>query len=192
MKNIPSLWRSDRENAFRALQRDLDQMMNQFGIPFESNWPSRIDRALSSYMNFNPPCDIEETDSHYLVSMDLPGVNKEELKIDINEDQLRVYGERREEHQKSKRSFTRNERYYGSFERLMALPKNVKAEEIEAHFENGVLQIVIPKAMVGNAKQIPVGEGKGGFLSKLFGKKDSPPSSLEKGTPPSDGKVKVA
>jgi HSP20 family protein len=101
---------------------------------------------------------VDETNTHYLMSFDLPGVKKEDVKIDLQENQLIVSGERKEETQGQGGS---RERFYGAFSRSFTLPQNVDASKVEANYENGVLQIALPKtAVTTTGKQIPIKEGK--------------------------------
>lgn len=171
MANSPSLWsRNEPVNPLRAMtrmQRQIDRMFDDF---IGGNWSA--DLPSISEIAFQPPCDVQETDTHYLLSFDLPGMSKNDVKIELQDNTLRVYGERNDEHQKGKGSHVRTERFYGTVERVMTLPTNTKPEAIEAQFENGVLHVVIPKAETIKPKQIHIGEGKPGFIAKLLGKKE--------------------
>jgi HSP20 family protein len=122
--------------------------------------------------SFQPPCDIQETDSHYLVSVDLPGLSKNDVRVELQDNTLRVFGERKGEHTRGRGATSRTERFHGTFERFMTLPANLKAENLEAQFENGVLHIAIPKAEAAKPKQIQIGETKPGFVSRHLGKKE--------------------
>jgi HSP20 family protein len=128
----------------------MEQMYDDF-----FNEPFPLEESLLSE-GFVPPCDIEETDSHFLVSFDLPGIKKDDVKIDLRDHQLTVSGERKEE-LKGRKS---RERYYGAFARSFTLPSNVDADHVDASFEDGVLQVALPKTAVSERKQIPVKEGK--------------------------------
>jgi HSP20 family protein len=152
IKNLlPDIWRGESSvhplREMGRLQRRLDRMFEElFGEPVSSQWESFASQ------DFTPAWDIAETDSHYLVSFDLPGVKKDDVKIDVRDNQLTISGER-----KGRGS---RERFYGSFSRSFTLPANVNADKIEANYENGVLQIALPKSVAGTGKQIPVKEGK--------------------------------
>ena len=153
IRNLPDVWRRDwspiREVA--RLQRSIDRMFNDFLSPMETNLPTDI--------VFNPACDIEETEGKYLITFDLPGVKKDDLKIELNENQLTISGERKEErHEKGSRHNV--ERYHGAFQRSFTLPSIVDPNQVMANFENGVLQISIPKGEASKAKLIPVKEGR--------------------------------
>lgn len=171
MANFPALWSRDmQQNPFRAmtrLQRQIDRIFDDFMTPGVSAEFPAFPEAV-----FQPPCDVQETESHYLLSFDLPGMSRNDVKIEMSDNVLHVYGERRDERQKEKGAHHRGERFHGVFERLMTLPANVKAEGVEAQFENGVLHVAIPKAEASKARQIQIGEGRSGIFSKLLSRKD--------------------
>lgn len=171
MAKLPGLWsRNEQLNPFHAMtrmQRQVDRMFDDF---LSGNWTSEFPAIQESV--FQPPCDVREDDSHYLLSFDLPGMSKSDVKIDLQDGVLRVYGERKDERERGKGTHARMERYYGAVERVMTLPTNIKPEGIEAQFENGVLHIAISKSEAAKPKQIQIGEGKPGLISKLLGKKE--------------------
>lgn len=115
---------------------------------------------------YQPKCDISESKDHYLASFDMPGVKKEDIKIEVQGNQLVVTGERRIDEVN-----LRQERMYGKFERTFNLPTTVDTEKIEAHYENGVLSIAIPKAETTKARTIQIQNGQDSFFSKLLGSK---------------------
>ncbi|TDT72016.1 heat shock protein Hsp20 [Hypnocyclicus thermotrophus] len=96
--------------------------------------------------------DISETDNAYIISADLPGVKKEDVKLELHEGYLKISAERKEEKEEKNKKFFRKERIYGSFVRNIPLPNylNITKEEIEAKFENGVLNVTIPKKLDEN------------------------------------------
>ncbi|WP_294377459.1 Hsp20/alpha crystallin family protein [uncultured Clostridium sp.] len=98
-------------------------------------------------MNFDMSkfnADVRETENEYLVCAELPGVNKEDIKLDYNDNNLTIKAKRTECHDDSKDSYIRKERSYGEFSRSFYLD-NVKKEGIRAKFENGELKIILPK-----------------------------------------------
>lgn len=104
-----------------------------------------------------PACDIEETDTHYLLCLDMPGISKDEIRIDSTGNQLTVSGERRETKGTEATRF-RTERY-ASFRRSFTLPVGADTNKIEANYRDGVLEIAIPKGEAGKARRIAIGEG---------------------------------
>jgi HSP20 family protein len=105
---------------------------------------------------FAPSADVEETPTHFLLTLDVPGVPRDDLKIEVREDQLSITGKRRGE----------------AFQRAFRLPAQVDAHGIEAELRDGVLTVALPKAEEAKPRQITVGEAKGpGLLSRLLERK---------------------
>src|SRR5215213_9627569 len=92
-----------------------------------------------------PALDISERKDAYLVTVELPGVEADDLEITLEDGLLTIQGERQFAHDSSEQQFHRVERRYGAFRRSITLPAQVQAEQIEATFDNGVLQVVVPK-----------------------------------------------
>jgi HSP20 family protein len=103
-----------------------------------------------------PRADIHETENEYLVQLDLPGLDKKDVKIKVEDNYLTVTGERKSEHNVEDNKYHRCERYYGTFNRSFRLYKDVRAEKIKATFKNGVLEIRIPKAEEVKPKEIEI------------------------------------
>src|SRR5215216_2340600 len=106
-----------------------------------------------------PALDISERKDAYLVTVELPGVEADDLDITMEDGLLTIQGERHFAHDSSEQQFHRVERRYGAFRRAITLPAQVQAEQIEASFENGVLQIVVPKMEEAKPKRIQVRPG---------------------------------
>jgi HSP20 family protein len=116
---------------------------------------------------FEPSCDVEEYPTHYLFSFDIPGIKKENVSIELSGDnELRVKGERKAEREQKTATSQQRERVWGAFERSFLLPKSVKADQIEAQYRDGVLQVVVPKTETAQSKQIKISEGKIGLLGE--------------------------
>jgi len=92
-----------------------------------------------------PHTDVTETDNSFIVKADLPGVNKDEVKVSIKDDVISVSGERKEEKREDTDKYHRVERRFGSFQRQFRLPGTVNPEGITAVHENGVLTLNLPK-----------------------------------------------
>jgi HSP20 family protein len=104
-----------------------------------------------------PAVDIYETNDSFVVSADLPGLNKDEIQIDLKDNTLTLKGEKKFEEKVSKDNYIRVERAYGSFVRSFTLPQNVDPEKIKAKYKEGVLEMTIPKKEEAKPKQIKVG-----------------------------------
>lgn len=152
--------------------RRMDDLFNEFFSPWSSLFsPWRIgsswmspwedflwpETRMTPSETFVPSCDIEETDSEYILSFDVPGVKKEDIRVEAQDDQLIVSGERQDERKSKEGRTYYRESSYGAFERRMSLPPNVDSDKIEANFENGVLNVVIPKTEQTQRRQIKIG-----------------------------------
>jgi HSP20 family protein len=107
-----------------------------------------------------PALDISERKDAYLVTVELPGLKSEDLDITMEDGLLTIQGERQFTSESSEQRFHRVERRYGAFRRSITLPAHVMAEGIQASFEDGVLQILVPKAEEATPKRIQVRPGR--------------------------------
>jgi len=103
-----------------------------------------------------PSLDISERKDAYLVTVELPGVQLDDLQITVEDTLLTIQGERHVPNDSSEQQYHRIERRYGAFRRSITLPAHVMADMVEASFEDGVLQIVVPKAEEAKPKRIQV------------------------------------
>jgi len=102
------------------------------------------------------PVDLAETDDAIVVTASLPGVKAEGVQVSVTGNQLSIKGETKTETEKKEANYYRQERYYGTFQRTLALPARVEAENADASFEDGVLRLELPKAADVKAKTIEV------------------------------------
>lgn len=105
---------------------------------------------------WSPAVDVAEHENNYVVNVELPGINKDNVKITMHENVLTIEGEKKAEKEEKGKNYHLVERSYGSFKRSFSLPKNVKSDAIEAEYINGVLSVSIPKAEEVKPKQIEV------------------------------------
>ena len=117
--------------------------------------PQGNDRATA----WAPALDISERKDAYLVTVELPGVEADDLEITMEDGLLTIQGERHFAHDSSEQQFHRVERRYGAFRRSITLPAHVMAEGIQASADNGVLQILVPKMEEATPKRIQVRPG---------------------------------
>ncbi len=103
-----------------------------------------------------PLVNISENEKEYLISAELPGVEKKNLHVDVKDNLLTLSGERKEEHTEKKNGHRWMERSFGSFHRSFVLPEGANTEKINAKYENGLLNVTIPKAEPEEAKKVPI------------------------------------
>jgi len=102
----------------------------------------------------------------------MPGVKSEDIKIEVQGNQLVISGERQRELKTENGEATlHHERMYGRFERTFVLPASIATDKIEAQYENGVLNVALPKAEAAKGRTIQIQTDQGGFLNKLLGSK---------------------
>jgi HSP20 family protein len=104
-----------------------------------------LSRTGGSQYSFVPRVDIIENDKAYEIQVAVPGMNKDDFKLDLNDNFLTVSGERKFTKEKKENNFHSIETQYGTFSRSFSLPENVDASKISAAYNNGILEIVVPK-----------------------------------------------
>jgi len=106
--------------------------------------------------DFQPSCELAEENNHYVMKFDLPGILKDQVKVEVNNDQITVTAERKEEKkQEDKKTFV-SEISYGSYMRSFSLPGPVDEKQVDAKFDNGVLTVTVPKTENSSSKRVPV------------------------------------
>jgi HSP20 family protein len=123
-----------------------------------------------------PALDISERKDAYLVTVELPGLKPEDLDITMEDGLLTIQGERQFTQESSEQQFHRVERRHGAFRRSITLPAHVTAEGIQASFEDGVLQILVPKAEEAKPKRIQVRPGRMAASSEGASSEEATPS----------------
>lgn len=149
-KSLQRWFENKTSNPFReiakaeeAFERILEEMKNN--------------RISGSEMEFSPSCDIEEDGNKYLMKFDLPGVKKDQVKVEIDGDRLTVRAERKEEKKSETKKKYLSEVSYGSYVRTFTMPGPIEEKSIDAKFEDGVLTVSVPKTGEQKAsKLIPI------------------------------------
>ena len=137
--------------CLRTLQSEIDQVLNRL-FP-TSNENSRDEDTTRMWA---PRTDMVETPDNYEIRLDLPGLSKDDLKINMQERQLTVSGERRHEARNEGDEYVRVERAFGHFHRSFTLPQSIQENNIEASYQDGVLTITVPKAEESKPRQIEI------------------------------------
>jgi HSP20 family protein len=147
-------WNPTRELAtfptdILSMQREINRMFDDF---------FRSDRDDSSLLaqNWKPAVDIVEDNDAYVAKVELPGVNKDDVKITMQDNVLTIRGEKKTENKGKEGNMHRVERFYGSFQRSFSLPTSVKSDKIEAEYKDGILTVSMPKAEEAKPKHIEV------------------------------------
>jgi HSP20 family protein len=140
----PTEWR-----PFEGLRREVDRLFEDFQLgswrlPFGGGlfdvqplWRGEIGKA--------PTVDIVDTDRAYEITAELPGMDESNIDVKFADGTLTIKGEKRDDKEEKKKGYYLSERRYGAFQRSFGVPDGVDADRIEAHFQNGVLTVTLPK-----------------------------------------------
>lgn len=159
-------------NPFRMFQQfadEMDRVFDDFG--FGRGWLTprsarrwlrspRRDVGLES-RTWAPEIDVFQRGSDLVVRADLPGLKKDDVKVDVTEDSLTIQGERKSEVEEEREGVYRSERSYGSFSRVIPLPEGTITDQAKASFENGVLEVTMPAPpeQVRRGRRVDITEG---------------------------------
>jgi HSP20 family protein len=133
----------------RRFGEEMDRLFDDFGFGNRRFMPSRTsDRFLTSLeglgRNWEPQVEVFERDGQLTVRADLPGMTKDDIKVEVTDEAINISGERNSEHEEKREGYYRTERSYGSFYRSIPLPEGVSADQANASVRNGVLEITMP------------------------------------------------
>ena len=146
-------WNPTRDAA--AWPSDLFGIQREMNRLFDNVFRGSQDEEYS-VSSWSPAVDIAEHDDAYVVKVELPGVNKDDVKITLESNVLTISGDKKQEKETKKENYHRVERSYGSFQRSFTLPSTIKSEKIDASYKDGVLLVSLPKAEEAKTKQIEV------------------------------------
>jgi len=138
-----------RRNAW-GLQTRMNRIFDDFFTPALNT----EDRLLAR--NWNPSADVYEEDAQFVIKAELPGVDKKDIHVDVENNVLILKGERTEDNEVKEENYYRREMASGAFQRSFALPDGVDANNIKADYKDGVIKITIPKPESRQPKKITV------------------------------------
>ena len=142
-------WEPARE--INSLQGEMNRLFNTF-FDTPTNGPTAPRRWI-------PAMDLVEAEDHFVLSADLPGLSEADVSIEVVDDVLTISGERKLDREAAKEGYVRVERAYGSFSRSLTLPEGVDAGAVSAAFENGVLEVRIPKPEERKPRRVAIKVG---------------------------------
>jgi HSP20 family protein len=153
-----------RRGEFDRMLDRMDQMMAEvWARPFSGLFPSfpgllRPSRALlGESLNLRVPAiDLYEGKEEVVLKAEVPGLSKEDLKIDLTDSMITISGEKKKEEEVKEEAYTYSERSYGSFSRSLQLPCAVKADKVKATFKNGILEVKLPKTEDAKKRHVTV------------------------------------
>jgi HSP20 family protein len=169
---MATMARWDPFQDLRSAQDEMAQMSPMLAHALGLHAQQGSGRATTTA--WAPALDISERKDAYLITVELPGVDADDLQITLEDGLLTIQGERHFAHDSSEQQFHRVERCYGAFRRSITLPAHVMAEQIEATIDNGVLQILVPKMEEATPKRIQVRPGQAQIPAASSGEDTTP------------------
>lgn len=136
--------------------RGMLNLQNEMNRLFSDYFASSPERSEEDTPLWHPFVDIAETDDDIIVTAELPGMKKEDIKIIVQDNVLTLQGEKKGESEDKKRNYHRVERIYGSFIRNFRLPSSVVIDKINAEYKDGVLNVVLPKSEEAKPKEVNI------------------------------------
>ena len=127
------------DNFIKSVNDEISSILNRH---FDSFYP---ESGFQSDTKIEIPLEVRDKETEYDIRAELPGVKKEDLDIDLNENYLTIGAVKSEEKHENDKCYKKSEFSYGEFSRTVYLPQDVDEDKIEASFENGVLKVVLPK-----------------------------------------------
>jgi HSP20 family protein len=144
--------------------REIDTLqgeMNRLFSTFFDTPTSRGGNGNGGVRRWIPAMDLVETGEHFVLKADLPGMTESDVNIEIEKNVLTISGERKAEHEEKHEGYYRLERSTGAFSRSLTLPEGIDAGAITASFDNGVLEVRVPKPVQAQPQRVQISVGGG-------------------------------
>jgi len=131
-----------------TFKREMDRMFDDLFQPSSE--------LSESSLSWYPSVDVKETKDEFVISAEVPGMSKDDIKINISDNTLTIKGEKKEEKKEENHNYHRVERRFGSFQRSFTLPTHIEDKKVKASYKDGVLTISMPKKEEAKPKEIPI------------------------------------
>jgi HSP20 family protein len=146
-------WEPVRE--LTSIQNEMNRLFNTFFDP-----PTAGNGGANALRRWIPAMDLVETDEHFVLKADLPGLTEADVNVEVEDNVLTLSGERKAEHEDKREGYVRVERSFGSFRRSLTLPEGIDPEAVQASFDNGVLEVRIPKPEERKPRKVAIQVGE--------------------------------
>ncbi|MEN8257969.1 MAG: Hsp20/alpha crystallin family protein [Thermodesulfobacteriota bacterium] len=145
-QHLPGL----QTQPFQHLQNEMDRIFNSFFRGFSPPFASLANIPALRFPGMpegllKPTLDISSSDTEYSISVEVPGVDDKDVKVEVADNNLTISGEKQQESEEKDKNYYRVERSYGSFHRVLSLPEDADQDKIKARFKQGVLTLTIPR-----------------------------------------------
>lgn len=147
LRNLPSLFRSEKSNPLFSFQDDMRDLINRF-----DEWAGITESDLEATRRFVPKVDVQDRGDSYLVVAEIPGMTEDDISITLDQNVLILEGEKRSESEEKKKGYWRQEISYGNFYRTIPFNDHVDEAKVEASYKNGTLKVTLGKKEGTKAK----------------------------------------
>lgn len=147
-------WEPVRELS--SIQNEMNRLFNTF---FDTPTPGNGGNG-GTLRRWIPAMDLVETEEHFVLKADLPGLTEADVNVEVEDNVLTLSGERKAEHEDKREGYVRVERSFGSFRRSLTLPEGIDPEAVQASFDNGVLEVRIPKPEERKPRKVAIQVGE--------------------------------
>jgi len=148
--------RWDPTRELDSLQGEMNRLFSNF---FDTPKAGSGNGGNGGTRRWIPAMDLVETQDHFVLKADLPGMSEGDVNIELENNVLTIAGERKTEHEERHEGYYRLERATGSFSRALSLPEGIDADAVTAAFDNGVLTVRIPKPEQAKPRKVKIGVG---------------------------------
>jgi HSP20 family protein len=149
-------WEPVRELS--TIQNEMNRLFNTF---FDAPTTTSGGTGSTPMRRWIPAMDLLETEDHFVLRADLPGLSEEDVNLELEDNVLTLSGERKSSHEESKEGYYRVERAWGSFSRSLTLPEGVDPDGVTAAFDRGVLEVRVPKPEQRKPRKVAINVGGG-------------------------------
>lgn len=145
-RNDDKKYRDEFAGPLRDFHRDINRLFDQTFRDFGFS-SFDMDRPFmhTSGGGFRPMTDLAATDKEYTITVEVPGAEKDDVKIEVANNVMTISGEKKQKKEEEQKDFYRRERFYGSFQRVLSLPEDADQDHIKASFKQGVLTVTMPR-----------------------------------------------
>jgi HSP20 family protein len=141
--------------ALRRMADEIDRMFDDFGLG--RRWARPISGELGGEL-WAPQVEVFQKNNELTIRADLPGLKREDVTVDITDNDVCIQGERKHEKEEEREGYYRSERGYGSFCRVIPLPEGAISDQAKANFKDGVLEITMPAPPASKGRRLEIAE----------------------------------
>jgi HSP20 family protein len=152
----PRDWGGSPVGTLQRMADQMDRLFDDFGLGSRWTRPLWQESGMEAWA---PEIDVFHKNNELTIRADLPGLQREDVSVELTDDAVTIQGERKREHEEEREGFYRSERSYGSFCRVIPLPDGAIADQAKANFKDGVLEVTMPAPPASKGRRLDITEG---------------------------------